>query len=230
MSFITCTSSQMLNTGFLQHTPLRTTSLLFFHFDSVPVPLIIQPLLSSPPFLTLQTNFPFPSCNRLSQIGCSSPQGPYCSNLNVALDVLLSWQIANAFSAFLNASSAMKASFSHTRISFRWPTSLYFPLDGKKSFPALLTWWAVSPSGILSTLNAQLPNLNTVLVFSFWSYSASLLQLWLSPQKTWFTCTPQFCNSSSELFDSGDFGQLQMDSTDRIWCPCSWQGAGRDDL
>lgn len=144
----------MLNTGFLQHTPLRTTSLLFFHFDSVPVPLIIQPLLSSPPFLTLQTNFPFPSCNRLSQIGCSSPQGPYCSNLNVALDVLLPWQIANAFSAFLNASSAMKASCSHTRVSFRWPTSLYFPLDEEKSFPALLTWWAVSPSGILSTLNA----------------------------------------------------------------------------
>lgn len=77
-----------------------------------------------------ETNFPFPNCNRLSQIGCSSPQGPSYSNLNVALDVLLPWQIANAFSAFINASSAMKVYCSHTRISFRWPTSLYFPLDG----------------------------------------------------------------------------------------------------
>lgn len=58
-------------------------------------------------------------------------------------------------------------------------------------------------------------------VFRFWFHSAFLLQLWISHQKTWFTCTPQFCNSFSELFHSGNFGQLQMDSTSRIWCPCS---------
>lgn len=113
-----------------------------------------------------ETNFPFPNCYRLSQIGCSSPQGPSCSNLNIALDVLLPWQIANAFSAFVNAPSAMKASCSHTRISLRWPTTLHFPLDGEKSFPFHITWWAVSLSRILSTLNAQLPTLNIMCLFS----------------------------------------------------------------
>lgn len=117
-----------------------------------------------------ENNFPFPNCCRLSQICCSLPQVPSCSSLNVALDVLLSWHIADAFSALLNGSSAMKASCFHTRISFRWPTSPYFPLDGEKSFPFLFIWWAVSLSGILSTFNAQLPKLNImcfILIFCF---------------------------------------------------------------
>lgn len=150
-------------------------------------------------------------------MGCSLPQVPSCSSLNVALDVLLLTDCKCLF-------SPPQWIFSHE--SFLLPHQNIFQMTYITMFSS--GWGEILPFS--PHLVSSQPQWNTeylqcpIAKPEYYVFCSDfLLQLRLSPQNTWFTCTSQFCNSFCELFPSGNFGQLQIESTRKIWCPCSWQ-------